>query len=59
MDGRTLTHDKSSHGLWPGELKMRGDNHIFATVSLVIFQTIIPNIVDSICKYKKCEGDRQ
>jgi hypothetical protein len=19
-DGRTLTHDKSSHGLWPGEL---------------------------------------
>jgi hypothetical protein len=23
MDGRrTLTHDKSSHGLWPGELKM-------------------------------------
>jgi hypothetical protein len=22
MDGRrTLTHDKSSHGLWPGELK--------------------------------------
>jgi hypothetical protein len=20
-DGRTLTHDKSSHGLWPGELK--------------------------------------
>ena len=21
-DGRTLTHDKSSHGLWPGELKM-------------------------------------
>jgi hypothetical protein len=27
MDGRTdgrrtLTHDKSSHGLWPGELKI-------------------------------------
>ena len=22
-DGRTLTHDKSSHGLWPGELKMK------------------------------------
>ena len=22
-DGRTLTHDKSSHGLWPGELKSR------------------------------------
>ena len=22
-DGRTLTHDKSSHGLWPGELKKR------------------------------------
>jgi hypothetical protein len=21
-DGRTLTHDKSSHGLWPGELKI-------------------------------------
>ena len=20
-DGRTLTHDKSSHGQWPGELK--------------------------------------
>jgi hypothetical protein len=20
-DGQTLTHDKSSHGLWPGELK--------------------------------------
>jgi hypothetical protein len=23
MDGRTLTHDKSSHGLWPGELKKK------------------------------------
>jgi hypothetical protein len=23
-DGRTLTHDKSSHGLWPGELKSKG-----------------------------------
>ena len=22
-DGRTLIHDKSSHGLWPGELKKR------------------------------------
>ena len=22
-DGRTLTHDKSSHGLWPGELKKK------------------------------------
>ena len=22
-DGRTLTHDKSSHGLWPGELKRK------------------------------------
>ena len=22
-DGRTLTHDKSSHGLWPGELKTK------------------------------------
>jgi hypothetical protein len=21
-DGQTLTHDKSSHGLWPGELKI-------------------------------------
>ena len=21
-DGQTLTNDKSSHGLWPGELKM-------------------------------------
>ena len=21
-NGRTLTHDKSSHGLWPGELKI-------------------------------------
>jgi hypothetical protein len=21
MDGRMLTHDKSSHGLWQGELK--------------------------------------
>jgi hypothetical protein len=21
-DRRTLTHDKSSHGLWPGELKI-------------------------------------
>jgi hypothetical protein len=27
MDGRwTLTHDKSSRGLWPGELKKK---HIF------------------------------
>jgi hypothetical protein len=26
-DGRrTLTHDKSSHGLWPGELKIRSPN---------------------------------
>ena len=21
-DGRTLNHDKSSHGLWPGELEI-------------------------------------
>ena len=25
-DGRTLTHDKSSHGLWPGELKSEAKN---------------------------------
>ena len=25
-DGRTLTHDKSSHGLWPGELKKSKKN---------------------------------
>ena len=25
-DGRMLTHDKSSHGLWPGELKMTHGN---------------------------------
>ena len=23
VNGRTTTHDKSSHGLWPGELKMK------------------------------------
>ena len=31
MDGRrTLTHDKSSHGLWPGELKKKktGDDFV-------------------------------
>ena len=29
-DGRrTLTHDKSSHGLWPGELKMKNKNIYF------------------------------
>jgi hypothetical protein len=29
-DGRrTLTHDKSSHGLWPGELKMNDNREIF------------------------------
>jgi hypothetical protein len=35
-DGRTLTHDKSSHGLWPGELKMDVllfIKHQFVTVS--------------------------
>ena len=25
-DGRTTTHDKSSHGLWPGELKRKKKN---------------------------------
>ena len=28
-NGRTLTHDKSSHGLWPGELKISISAHIF------------------------------
>ena len=31
-DGRTLTHDKSSHGLWPGELK----NHKFLVIHVQI-----------------------
>ena len=26
-DGRTLTHDKSSHGLWPSELKRKRKNN--------------------------------
>ena len=28
-DGRTTTHDKSSHGLWPGELKKDGKGGLF------------------------------
>jgi hypothetical protein len=33
-DGRrTLTHDKSSHGLWPGELKMNDNINMVSTIA--------------------------
>ena len=33
-DGRTLTHDKSSHGLWPGELKTTHNTFLCSRVLL-------------------------
>ena len=36
-DGRqTLTHDKSSHGLWPGELKKKERNNIKNQIKTLI-----------------------
>ena len=33
-DRRTLTHDKSSHGLWPGELKKQSQTILCRAKSL-------------------------
>jgi hypothetical protein len=46
-DGRTLTHDKSSHGLWPGELK-RPTTFLQTFGILETSQTFYPS-------YKKCK----
>jgi hypothetical protein len=41
-DRQTLTHDKSSHGLWPGELKKKHSTHLikhdfcYAWINMVI-----------------------
>ena len=51
-DGRMLTHDKSSHGLWPGELKnitilhrIRARAMIFNTtfnnISSILWQSVL------------------
>ena len=41
-DGRrTLTHDKSSHGLWPDELKGKLNIVVNALVSNVLFYYIV------------------
>jgi hypothetical protein len=33
-DGRTTTHDKSSHGLWPGELKTRDSKRYLSLITV-------------------------
>ena len=38
-DGRTLTHDKSSHGLWPGELKNGAINRSLQSTEATFNQT--------------------
>jgi hypothetical protein len=44
-DGWTLTHDKNSHGLWPGELKRRnvqtmtGKGHFYFSSTFFIMFT--------------------
>jgi hypothetical protein len=46
-NGRTLTHDKSSHGLWPGELKIP----IFdksSSMILILLKLINLKIINSI-----------
>ena len=35
-DGRTTTHDKSSHGLWPGELKSNRENSTYSWQTLIL-----------------------
>ena len=55
-DGRTLTHDKSSHGLWPGELKpiiwpwsqkSRSQEGHYGTWHTALWSCAhIPNIID-------------
>jgi hypothetical protein len=36
-DRRTLTHDKSSHGLWPGELKISWFINIIMQLHQIVF----------------------
>jgi hypothetical protein len=40
MDGRTITHDKSSLGLWPGELKKKKKGLLNSATFQVIFQAV-------------------
>jgi hypothetical protein len=45
---RTLTHDKSSHGLWPGELKKRILNDrvfYFLSTAIVILIVIVIELI--------------
>jgi hypothetical protein len=42
--GRTTTHDKNSHGLWPGELKMTIKNPPFCILIMPKrFQQLLKN----------------
>ena len=57
MDGRTLTHDKISHGLWPGELKkwfflLKQDLNLefFTQANIMRGKFVISNTTDNLLK---------
>jgi hypothetical protein len=39
-DGQTLTHDKSSPGLWPGETKTKQKNYINVLIYFFLFSLL-------------------
>ena len=45
-DGRKITHDKSSHGLWPGELKI-----MLVLLMMRIWRWVVPILADYTGKY--------
>jgi hypothetical protein len=45
MDGqRTLSHDKSSHGLWPGELKSRDESGTQPDIAIEYENTLLHDL---------------
>ena len=51
-DGRMPTHEKSSHGLWPGELKKdMGLQAKKNTFDFIMFISYVINIIICTCTY--------
>ena len=66
MDGQTLTHDKISHGLWPGELKkwfflLKQDLNLefFTQVNIMRGKFVISNTTDNLLKRNRYKESKQ
>jgi hypothetical protein len=66
MDGRTLTHDKISHGLWPGELKkwfflLKQDLNLefFTQANIMRGKFVISNTTDNLLKRNRYKESKQ